>query len=204
MSALFHTQPADSGFVAAPVTPGTSVITSREATSFGELRLIGSASRNSCSRRSDHSPFWNEGYAAILGSEDNAEDFNAYYHTADDRRQFLNLPYFTNFVRATVGTAATWPSSPAGRSCGAPTFGVGEESNGVLLTAALELESTQDQRRLRRSQTDRFSVGRLCLHFPILGEQALGEGQPCLVPVRTDLESAASSCLGLPKGPRQE
>ena len=55
---------------------------------------------------SDHSPFWNEGYPAILAIEDNAGDFNAYYHTADDRRQFLNLPYFTNFVRATVGTAA--------------------------------------------------------------------------------------------------
>ena len=55
---------------------------------------------------SDHSPFWNEGYAAILASEDNQSDFNPYYHTSDDRRQFLNLPYFTNFVKAVVGTAA--------------------------------------------------------------------------------------------------
>jgi hypothetical protein len=55
---------------------------------------------------SDHSPFWNEGYAALLAIEDNGSDFNPYYHTANDRRQFLNLPYFTNFVKAVVGTAA--------------------------------------------------------------------------------------------------
>jgi hypothetical protein len=55
---------------------------------------------------SDHSPFWNEGYPAILAIEDNRDDFNPYYHSTNDRRQFLNLPYFTNFVKAVVGTAA--------------------------------------------------------------------------------------------------
>jgi leucyl aminopeptidase len=55
---------------------------------------------------SDHSAFWAEGYSAILAIEDGGADFNPYYHTADDRRQFLNLPYFTSFVRAAVGTVA--------------------------------------------------------------------------------------------------
>ncbi len=55
---------------------------------------------------SDHSPFWNEGYPGILAIEDNADDFNRFYHTTEDLRENLNLPYFTDYVRAAVGTAA--------------------------------------------------------------------------------------------------
>jgi hypothetical protein len=55
---------------------------------------------------SDHSAFWAEGYPAVLAIEDDQADFNPYYHTADDKREFLNLPYFTSFVRAAVGTVA--------------------------------------------------------------------------------------------------
>lgn len=56
--------------------------------------------------RSDHSSFWDRGYAAILAIEDDANDFNAYYHTSNDRLQYLNFAYFTAFVKASVGTAA--------------------------------------------------------------------------------------------------
>jgi PKD repeat protein len=55
---------------------------------------------------SDHSSFWNRGYSAILAIEDDVSDFNAYYHTINDRLQYLNMTYFTNYVRASVGTAA--------------------------------------------------------------------------------------------------
>ncbi len=55
---------------------------------------------------SDHSPFWNRGYSAILAIEDDEDDFCAYYHTANDRLQYLNMPYFTNYTKASVGTAA--------------------------------------------------------------------------------------------------
>ncbi len=55
---------------------------------------------------SDHSPFWDRGYAAILAIEDDLDDFNPYYHTADDRRALLNMAYYTNFVKTSVGTAA--------------------------------------------------------------------------------------------------
>jgi uncharacterized repeat protein (TIGR02543 family) len=56
--------------------------------------------------QSDHSPFWNNGYSAILGIEDDENDISPYYHTSSDTVSTLNLTYFTNFVKATVGTAA--------------------------------------------------------------------------------------------------
>ncbi|MBN1660001.1 MAG: M28 family peptidase, partial [Anaerolineae bacterium] len=43
---------------------------------------------------SDHASFWNYGYTAILGIEYySGGDFNDYYHTVNDRLQYLNLPY---------------------------------------------------------------------------------------------------------------
>ena len=54
---------------------------------------------------SDHASFWDFGYTAILGIED-MDDFNAYYHTSSDLLQYLNMPYFTDFVKASVGTFA--------------------------------------------------------------------------------------------------
>ncbi|MCP4663658.1 MAG: M20/M25/M40 family metallo-hydrolase [bacterium] len=54
---------------------------------------------------SDHSRLWAWGYSAILAIED-GNDFNDYYHTPEDRREHLNMAYFTSFVKAAVGTAA--------------------------------------------------------------------------------------------------
>jgi uncharacterized repeat protein (TIGR02543 family) len=56
--------------------------------------------------QSDHSPFWSSGYSAILGIEDDQNDISPYYHTTADTVSTLNMTYFTNFVRAAVGTAA--------------------------------------------------------------------------------------------------
>lgn len=57
---------------------------------------------------SDHASFWNYGYTAILGIEDysGSHDFNPYYHTSNDRLQHLDLAYFTDFVKASVGALA--------------------------------------------------------------------------------------------------
>ncbi|HLZ18714.1 MAG TPA: M28 family metallopeptidase, partial [Smithellaceae bacterium] len=55
---------------------------------------------------SDHSSFWDHGYAAILAIEDGTDDFNPYYHTASDRRQYFNMAYFTGFTKAILGTVA--------------------------------------------------------------------------------------------------
>lgn len=55
--------------------------------------------------RSDHASFWQYGFPAILGIED-FQDFTPYYHTTDDQLETLDLIYFTNFVKAAVGTFA--------------------------------------------------------------------------------------------------
>jgi hypothetical protein len=54
---------------------------------------------------SDHASFWDYGYTAILGIEDFG-DFNPRYHTTGDQLQYLDIAYFTDFVRASVGTFA--------------------------------------------------------------------------------------------------
>lgn len=54
---------------------------------------------------SDNKSFWDRGYNAILGIEDN-DDFTPYYHTVNDRLSTLDTVYFTNFVRASIGTFA--------------------------------------------------------------------------------------------------
>jgi hypothetical protein len=60
-------------------------------------------------RFSDHSSFWDRGYAAILAIEDyyngyespaEPRDWNANYHTVNDRLNTLNLTYFREYVRA--------------------------------------------------------------------------------------------------------
>jgi PKD repeat protein len=54
---------------------------------------------------SDHYSFWQFGYPGILAIED-MQDFNPYYHTTADQVEALDLQYFTEFVKATVGTLA--------------------------------------------------------------------------------------------------
>jgi hypothetical protein len=55
---------------------------------------------------SDHASFWDKGYPAILAIEDDVDDFNDYYHTRNDNLTHINLTYFTNYVKASVGAAA--------------------------------------------------------------------------------------------------
>ena len=55
---------------------------------------------------SDHSSFWDKGFAAILAIEDDYSNFNPNYHTSSDKLQYLNLAYCTAHVKASVGTGA--------------------------------------------------------------------------------------------------
>jgi hypothetical protein len=55
---------------------------------------------------SDHASFWQRGYPAVLAIEQYPGDFNAYYHTTNDRVQNVNLAYYTAFVKAAVGSVA--------------------------------------------------------------------------------------------------
>ncbi len=54
---------------------------------------------------SDHASFWDYGFPAILAIED-LDDFSDYYHSTGDTLSTLDLSYFTDFVKAAVGTFA--------------------------------------------------------------------------------------------------
>ena len=55
---------------------------------------------------SDHAPFWYNGYQAILVIED-WNDFNDFYHTVNDKMDYLNWEYFREMARASVATIAS-------------------------------------------------------------------------------------------------
>jgi hypothetical protein len=54
---------------------------------------------------SDHASFWDYNYVSILAIEDDS-DFNDYYHTTSDQLQYLNMDYYTEFVKASLATFA--------------------------------------------------------------------------------------------------
>ncbi len=57
-------------------------------------------------RRSDHVPFWDHGYKALMLS-DTAEFRNPHYHQPSDTLATLNLPFAAEVCRATGGLVAT-------------------------------------------------------------------------------------------------
>ena len=61
---------------------------------------------------SDHSTFWDQGFAALLAIEDDYNDFNPHYHTRQDTQDILDFPYFTAFTKASLGTAAHLAGNP--------------------------------------------------------------------------------------------
>ena len=58
------------------------------------------------SRRSDHAPFWDEGYSA-LELTDTADFRNPYYHGAGDTLATLDLGFATDVTRAALATVAS-------------------------------------------------------------------------------------------------
>ena len=54
---------------------------------------------------SDHYPFWNQGYSAILAIED-WDDHTPYYHTTNDQLENLNIPSYPTFPKAALATFA--------------------------------------------------------------------------------------------------
>ena len=57
---------------------------------------------------SDHSRFWNNDYSAVLLIEEfYGGDFNPYYHTEEDRIAILNMPYFHEMTKLSIGSLAS-------------------------------------------------------------------------------------------------
>jgi len=57
---------------------------------------------------SDHSKFWSNGYASVLMIEEYyGGDFNPYYHSENDRIAILNMPYFHEMAKLSIGALAS-------------------------------------------------------------------------------------------------
>ncbi len=98
---------------------------------------------------SDNASFWDFGYPAILGIED-YDDFTPYYHTTNDRLSTLNLTYFTNFVKAAVGTMAHMGCLP-----GVLTGEVSNSETGVPVPSAnITAQHATGQSRSTLSELD--------------------------------------------------
>lgn len=64
---------------------------------------------------SDHSKFWDNDYAAVLIIEEYyGGDFNPYYHTEEDRIAILNMPYFLEMSKLSLGSLASLASPALG------------------------------------------------------------------------------------------
>lgn len=92
---------------------------------------------------SDHASFWDRGYAAILGIEDD-DDFTPYYHTTGDTRSTLNKNYFTSFIQASIGTFVYMGGllPPSGHIAGTVKNAQGAPVSGAALTARLNASTS--------------------------------------------------------------
>lgn len=70
------------------------------------LAVAGTGTTTQDLRRSDHAPFWDKGYKALMLS-DGANFRNTAYHTVHDVSDSLNFTFMTNVIKATVATLAS-------------------------------------------------------------------------------------------------
>ncbi len=84
---------------------------------------------------SDHSSFWDYGYTAILSIEDQS-DFNPYYHGPGDTPAHTDPAFFTDFVKASIGTYAHMSDCLIPSGLGALDGHVTAESGGAPIEGA--------------------------------------------------------------------
>jgi hypothetical protein len=92
-----YTRPANNADLAI-ASLFSEVVTAYNINLAPEIRPTGMQS-------SDHASFWDYGFPAILAIEDR-DNSSPYYHSTGDTLSTLNLSYFTDFVKAAVGTFA--------------------------------------------------------------------------------------------------
>jgi len=78
------------------------------ATTAAYSALPVAKSVNASFRSSDHAPFWDQGYPALMLIEDNTAGVtNPYYHSAGDRLEVLDMGFAGEVAQATLAAAAT-------------------------------------------------------------------------------------------------
>lgn len=86
--------------------PGSEWLVDRFAAAAGTYAPLPVLKTISASMRSsDHAPFWDQGYSAVLCIEDSPLR-NPYYHRVTDRLETLNMPFAESVARAAVAVVA--------------------------------------------------------------------------------------------------
>jgi len=85
---------------------------------------------------SDHSPFWTQGYGAVLLIEDTHSDFNRHYHTEHDSLAYFNLDYFHRCSQLALLTITSYvaQAAPLNLQLGSPPDLVDEVAVRSLFT----------------------------------------------------------------------
>jgi len=115
---IIHTRPATNPGSAGDLAIAntfTSIVSG-----YGLASALTPRIRKDGESESDHSSFWDAGFAAVLAIEDDYDDFNPYYHSVNDTLNRLDTTYFTAYVKAVVGTVAQLAAVSS--SSGLPTI----------------------------------------------------------------------------------
>jgi hypothetical protein len=118
------------------------------AYNFDLQPLIGSNYQNS----SDHGSFLSYGYPAILGIEGH-DDFNPYYHSAQDTSIHTDPVYFTEYVKAAIATYAHMTSCLIPTGIGALDGHVSNTDGGAPIAGAT-VTADNDQGHHQSATTD--------------------------------------------------
>lgn len=119
MIAYANTVPEDLEIIVNPASAWLADLFLSAAAGYG---VVGATKRVDASViYSDHSPFWDNGYPALLAIEDYPLT-NPYYHQTTDTLDKLNLDFFTTATRASLGLVAElaqpiregYPETPVG------------------------------------------------------------------------------------------
>ncbi len=101
------------------------------------LNLLPHVVLENATRLSDHAPFWDQGYPAILVIEDYltppTSDFNPNYHTVEDTLEHIDRAYFLEMARAIAG-AVTRLAQPLGPDLRVSQQGPAEAIPGQTVT----------------------------------------------------------------------
>ncbi len=121
MIAYANVMPEDLQVIVNPASDWLAERFLAAASEYGELDATKTV--NASFVYSDHSPFWDCDYPALLAIEDNPLN-NPYYHQTSDTLDRLNLDFFTSATRASLGLLAElaqpiregYPETPVGLS----------------------------------------------------------------------------------------
>jgi len=102
---------------------------------------------------SDHASFWNRNFGAVCLIELDG-DFNAYYHTVNDKIQYFDMPYYLKMSKSALGTTATLAQLTTIVPVEMLTFTASARNSSIQLLWATASETNNQGFEIQRSIND--------------------------------------------------